>query len=89
MDAKITLSFDQDVISKAKKFADDNNISLSRLTEFVYRNMTTKNYKTIEDLPIADWVNMVAEGPFEYDTKARSYKDLKVKYYKSKKMMLF
>ena len=85
MDAKITLSFDQDVISKAKKFADDNNISLSRLTEFVYRNMTTKNYKTIEDLPIADWVNMVAEGPVEYETKVRSNKDLKATYYKSKK----
>ncbi len=85
MDAKITLSFDQDVISKAKKFADDNNISLSRLTEFVYRNMTTKNYKTIEDLPISDWVNMVAEGPVEYETKARSNKDLKATYYKSKK----
>ena len=85
MDAKITLSFDQDVISKAKKFADDNNISLSRLTEFVYRNMTTKNYKTIEDLPIADWVNMVAEGPVEYETKTRSNKDLKATYYKSKK----
>ena len=85
MDAKITLSFDQDVISKAKKFAVDNNISLSRLTEFVYRNMTTKNYKTIEDLPIADWVNMVAEGPVEYETKVRSNKDLKATYYKSKK----
>jgi hypothetical protein len=85
MDAKITLSFDQDVISNAKKFADDNNISLSRLTEFVYLNMTTKNYKTIEDLHIADWVNMVAEGPVKYETKARSNKDLKARYYKSKK----
>ena len=85
MNAKITLSFNQDLISKAKKFADDNNISLSRLTEFVYRNMTTKNYKTIEDLPVADWVNMVAEGPVEYKTKARSNKDLKARYCKPKK----
>lgn len=31
MDAKITLSFDKEVIGKAKKFADDHNISLSRM----------------------------------------------------------
>ena len=35
MDSKITLSFDQQVIEQAKEFAAANNISLSRLTEFL------------------------------------------------------
>jgi hypothetical protein len=35
MDAKITLSFDETVIKKAKRYAENNNISLSRLTEFL------------------------------------------------------
>ena len=35
MDAKITLSFDESVINKAKRFASEQNISLSRLTEFL------------------------------------------------------
>jgi hypothetical protein len=35
MDAKLTLHFDREVIVKAKAFAAANNISLSRLTEFI------------------------------------------------------
>ncbi|MEP7253328.1 MAG: DUF6364 family protein, partial [Ginsengibacter sp.] len=35
MDNKVTLSFDESVISRAKKYAEKNNISLSRLIEFL------------------------------------------------------
>ncbi|MBY0426745.1 MAG: hypothetical protein K2Q22_13985 [Cytophagales bacterium] len=85
MDAKITLSFDEDVIAKAKAFSEANNISLSRLTEFVLRQITSGEYKTLEDLPIADWVNVLAEGPVEYSTKAKNRKKLKEEFYASKK----
>ena len=37
MDAKITLSFDESIIERAKQFADSNNISLSRLTEMLFK----------------------------------------------------
>ncbi|WP_339606444.1 DUF6364 family protein [uncultured Roseivirga sp.] len=43
MDAKVTLSFDQEVIKSAKQFAEKNNISLSRLTEFLYRQLTSND----------------------------------------------
>jgi uncharacterized protein YggE len=33
MDAKITLSFDENIIDKAKDYAESKGISLSRLTE--------------------------------------------------------
>lgn len=85
MDAKITLSFDESVIIKAKRYADENNISLSRLTEFLLRKVTSDNYQSLEDLPISDWVHVVAEGEVEYQTKARKNKDLKDEYFKSKK----
>lgn len=85
MDAKITLSFDEEVIERAKKFAEANNISLSRLTEFLYRNITTKNYRSLEDLPLADWVSAVAEGQAAYVTKHKTRKQLKQAYYQSKK----
>lgn len=85
MDAKITLSFDQAVITKAKRFAEENNISLSRLTEFLLNKVTSSNYTSLEDFPISDWVNIVAEGEAEYRTKPRSKKDLKNEYFKSKK----
>lgn len=83
MDAKITLNFDSNTIKAAKEFAASNNISLSRLTEFLFKKITTGNYKSLEDLPIADWVSQVAEGEAEY--KRRSRKDTKKEYFNNKK----
>jgi hypothetical protein len=85
MDAKITLSFDEAVIKKAKKYAENNNISLSRLTEFLLRKVTGSSFQSLEDLPISDWVNLVAEGEVEYQTKPKKNRDLKAEYFKSKK----
>ncbi len=85
MDSKITLSFDESVIEKAKKFADSQNISLSRLTEFLYRKITSENYQDLESLPVADWVSLLAEGETEYKTKQTSRKSLKHEYLKSRK----
>lgn len=85
MDAKITLSFDESVINKAKLYAVGNNISLSRLTEFLLNKVTSKSYQSLEDFPIADWVSMVSEGQAEYQTKPRKSKDLNAEYFKSKK----
>jgi Family of unknown function (DUF6364) len=85
MDAKITLSFDELVIKKAKRYAENNNISLSRLTEFLLSKVTSNSYQSLEDLPISDWVSMVGEGEVEYQTKIKKNKDLKAEYFKSKK----
>ena len=85
MDAKITLSFDESVIHKAKKFADNNNISLSRLTEFLLSKVTSGHYKSLDDMPISSWVNMVSEGKVEYKTLKKSRKETKQEYFNSKK----
>ncbi len=85
MDAKVTLSFDETVISRAKKFAEEQNISLSRLVELLLGKATSKKYKSIEELPIADWVHEVSEGPAEYRSRARSRKEMKEEYFKSRK----
>ena len=85
MDAKITLSFNESVIKKAKRFADDNNISLSRLIEFLLSKITSNNYQSLEDLPISDWVHTVAEGEVEYQTRPKKNKALKAEYFKSRK----
>ena len=83
MDAKLTLHFDRDVINKAKAFAEANNIRLSRLTEFLYRNITSGIYKTLEELPVTDWVYRVAEGEAQY--KRRTRKETRNEYYSAKK----
>lgn len=85
MDAKVTLSFNQSIIEKAKTYAEQNNISLSRLVEFLLKKTTSGDYQSLEEIPIADWVNMVSEGTTEYQTKPKSRKDLKADYYSSKK----
>ncbi|MEQ9422984.1 MAG: DUF6364 family protein [Cyclobacteriaceae bacterium] len=80
MDAKVTLSFDQTIIEQGKKFAEANNISLSRLTEFLLRKATSTQYSTLDDLPVSDWVSMVAEGRTEYQISPRSRSALKSEY---------
>jgi hypothetical protein len=85
MDTKVTLSFDEAVINKAKQYAEDNHISLSRLVEFLLSQVTSGNYPSLEDFPISNWVSMVAEGQAEYITKPRSSKKMKSEFFSSKK----
>lgn len=83
MDSKITLAFNKDVIEKAKAFAESQNISLSRLTEFLYQKITSGDFKELDQFPISDWVNQVAEGEVEY--KKRGRKSLKDEFMNSRK----
>ncbi len=85
MDAKITLSFDKKIIEKAKQYAEHQNISLSRLMEFLLDKITSNQYASLEDLPVSDWVNAVAEGPAEYITKPKKRAKLKAEYMNRKK----
>lgn len=63
------MSFDESVIAKARRYADKNNINLSRLVEFLLQKVTGTHYHSLEDYPVSEWVCMVAEGPAEYKTK--------------------
>lgn len=86
MDNKITLSFDEGIIHKAKKYAEDNNISVSRLIEFLLKRVTASNYTSLEEFPISDWVNQLAEGEAVYQTKTKKTRQVaKDEYFKSKK----
>lgn len=85
MDTKITLSFDAEVIKMAKDFASKHNTSVSRLTEYLLRQVCTGQYRDLESLPISDWVKQVADGEAEYHTKPRSRKSLSDEFFDSKK----
>jgi hypothetical protein len=85
MDSKVTLSFNSAVIEHAKQYAAENNISLSRLTEMLLSKVTSKNYASLEDYPISDWVSIVSEGEVEYITTPKSKKKLKEEFFKNKK----
>jgi hypothetical protein len=85
MDAKITLSFDKEIIDKAKKFAEARNISLSRMMEFLLRQITNGNYTELEEFPVSDWVSELSEGKAIYITRPKSRKDLKKEFLDSRK----
>ena len=86
MDAKITLSFDEAVINKAKKFAEANHISLSRMVEFLLQKITSAHYESMEEYPISDWVQQIAEGEAVYRTKKnRTRKEAKSQFHRSRK----
>ncbi|KQR67547.1 DUF6364 family protein [Pedobacter sp. Leaf176] len=86
MDAKLTLSFNQNVVDRAKKYAAENNISLSRLVEHLLTQVTAKEYKSLEDFPISDWVSMVAEGEVEYKKTPKPTREAsKDEFFSSKK----
>ncbi len=86
MDAKLTLSFNEEVVKKAKNYAANHNISLSRLVEHLLIQVTDKPYQLLEDFPVSDWVSMVAEGDVEYKiTSKKEHKAMKDQYFASKK----
>lgn len=62
MDTKLTLSFDEEIIKKAKKFAEKNNISLSRMIEHLLSKVVDTPYQSLEDFPISNWVTLLSEG---------------------------
>lgn len=84
MDAKLTLSFNKEIINKGKEFAHKNNISLSRLIEHLLAKVVDKPYQSLEDFPISDWVNLIADGQALYQTK-NSRKKLKDEFFSAKK----
>lgn len=85
MDAKVTLSFDAQIIEDAKKYAASQGLSLSRLMEILLAKITSKNYKNLEDFPIDEWVKSLAEGEISYVKKQKSNKTRKDEYFTSKK----
>lgn len=68
MDAKVTLSFNKGVIERAKQYAEAHNMSLSRMLELILDKITSNQYASLEDFPISDWVNVIAEGEATYVT---------------------
>ncbi len=86
MDAKITLSFEAEVIEQAKELCDELGISLSRFTEILYLKCLEHGKPMgIEDIPISEWVSQVAEEQATYITKRKSRSQLQKEFFESRK----
>lgn len=70
MDAKLTLKLDQEIIEKAKLYASEKKLSLSRLIENYLNSLTSD--KPNDDLQISSFVKSLSSGisiPADYDYK--------------------
>ena len=88
MDTKLTLSFDAGVADRAMSFAEANNISLSRLIEFMLSKVTDERYRSLDELPVSDRIQLVAEGEVTYVRKDAADSDVKKDHLVSRRRRL-
>lgn len=60
MDTKLTLKLNQKVIEKAKKYASNKNMSLSRIVESYLQSLTSESSK--DEFDISPFVKSMATG---------------------------
>lgn len=82
MDSKLTLKLNQSVIAKAKVYAAENKMSLSRIIEAYLQSLTSKN--DTSEFEISPFVKSIATGselPSDIDYK-KEYSDYVLEKYK-------
>ncbi|MCD6544814.1 MAG: hypothetical protein J7K34_09945 [Flavobacteriaceae bacterium] len=60
MDTKLTLKLNQQIIEKAKEYAADKKLSLSRIVEVYLQSLTSEKNET--DFEISPFVKSIATG---------------------------
>lgn len=81
MDTKLTLKLNQEIIEKAKNYAAEKKLSLSRLIENYLNSLTSD--KTKDDFEISPFVKSLSSGikiPTDYDYKKDRADYLEEKY---------
>ncbi|WP_298238511.1 DUF6364 family protein [uncultured Algibacter sp.] len=82
MDTKLTLKLNQKVIEKAKKYASNKKMSLSRIVETYLQSLTSEN--DIAEYEISPFVKSITTGteiPADLDYK-KEYSDFLIEKYK-------
>ncbi|MFV8333553.1 DUF6364 family protein [Flavobacterium sp. GSP14] len=81
MDTKLTLKLDQEIIEKAKHYASEKKLSLSRIIENYLNSLTSD--KTNNDIQISPFVKSLSSGikiPADYNYKKDRTDYLEQKY---------
>ncbi len=81
METKLTLRLDKNVIIRAKDYAQNHNISLSKIVESYLDSMTKKKSKDIEITPLVESLSGVVKLPKDFDYK-KEYTDYLTEKYK-------
>lgn len=67
MDKKLTLSLNKRVIEEAKVYAQDHQISLSRLVESYLSSLIENKTEDIKITPLVESLSGVVDIPLEFD----------------------
>jgi hypothetical protein len=81
MDKKLTLSLNESVIERAKIYAQDHQISLSRLIESYLSSLIENKSEEITITPLVESLSGVVIIPDEFDYK-NDYTDYLLEKYK-------
>lgn len=69
MDSKLTLKLNENVIKRAKKYASDKNLSLSRLIENYLASLTDSRNDEFEISPFIKSISNGKSIPADFDEK--------------------
>lgn len=81
MDKKLTLSLNEEVIERAKLYAKQNKISLSKLIESYLRAIVENRTKELEITPLVKSLSGVIELPTNFNIRDE-YTDYLIEKYK-------
>jgi hypothetical protein len=74
MDSKLTVRLDSNVIERAKSYARNHHVSISRMIESYLDSVTQKKSKDIEITPLVKSLSGVVKLSADYDFK-KDYSD--------------
>ena len=80
---KLTLSIEPDVIDKAKKYAKQQHMSLSKLVQNYLNDVSERPKDKLDDLEVSDWVKqlvLVNKPTPDFDGK-KEYREHIIKKY--------
>jgi hypothetical protein len=80
MDTKLTIKLDDDVITRAKRYAKNRKTSLSKMIESYLDTVTKPDSKKIKITPLVKSLSGVIKLPVDYDYK-KDYADYLTKKY--------
>jgi hypothetical protein len=81
MDSKLTVRLDSNVIDRAKSYARNHNVSISRMIESYLDSVTQQKSKNIEITPLVKSLSGVIKVDADHDFK-KDYSDYLSKKYK-------
>jgi antitoxin component of RelBE/YafQ-DinJ toxin-antitoxin module len=80
METKLTLRLDKKIIDRAKDYAQNHNISLSKMVESFLDSLTKQKSKDIEITPLVESLSGVVKLPKDFDYKKEYANYLTDKY---------